>query len=262
MQSQDETWLLTEKYNGEKSEGFFTDCERLAAGEPLGYVIGFVPFLNCRIYLDSRPLIPRPETEFWVEKAITAIPRSDLGLARGRTLGETSRGETSGQIEVLDLCAGSGCIGVAVGKAVPEAHVTFTEIDPSHLSTIEKNCTTNHTVNSTIVQSDLFENVRSRFDFILSNPPYINPALDRAEPSVKNFEPHIALYGGEAGFELIEKIIVKAPLLLKSGGQLWLEHEPEQTALIASTAARAGFSHSTTHTDQYGVDRYSVLTVS
>lgn len=262
MISQDETWLLAEKYQGEKSPAFFADCERLVAGEPLGYVIGFVPFLNCRIYLDSRPLIPRPETEFWVERAITAIPRQDLGLARGRTLGKTSRGETSGQIAVLDLCAGSGCIGVAVGKAVPEADVTFTEIDPAHLSTIEKNCATNQTVSSTIVQSDLFEHVQGRFDFILSNPPYIDPALDRAEASVKDFEPHQALYGGKTGFELIEKIIVAAPLFLKSGGQLWLEHEPEQVALVVCAAKQAGFLTSTTHTDQYGVDRYSVLTVS
>src|SRR6056297_1653427 len=73
MESQDEQWLLQEKYSGEKSEAFFADCKALALGTPLGYLIGHVPFLDCTIYLDEQPLIPRVETEFWVELAIAAI---------------------------------------------------------------------------------------------------------------------------------------------------------------------------------------------
>ncbi len=65
--SKDIAWLLQEKYGGEKSEAFFADCKRLALGEPLGYLIGHTPFLDCTIYLDSKPLIPRAETEFWTE---------------------------------------------------------------------------------------------------------------------------------------------------------------------------------------------------
>ncbi len=253
MLNQDETWLLKEKYSGEKSLEFFVDCERLAAGEPLGYVIGFVPFLNCRIYLDSKPLIPRPETEFWVEQAI----------ARIRALGQ---GRTS-TVRVLDLCAGSGCIGVAVAAAIPEAHLTFAELDPTHLITIEKNLIQNTPIdwsigdNAVIVVSDLFSDISGKFDFILSNPPYIDPVLDRAEPSVKNHEPHGALYGGRQGLELIEQIITQAPTHLTPAGQLWLEHEPEQTTRIHEIALQHGFSI-TTHKDQYQVERFSVLTVA
>ena len=69
----DQAWLLEEKYSGEKSVAFFADCKRMALGEPLGYLIGHAPFLKTTIYLDSRPLIPRPETEFWTEKAIAEI---------------------------------------------------------------------------------------------------------------------------------------------------------------------------------------------
>ena len=67
MESQEIKWLLKEKYNGEKSDAFFADCKRLALGEPLAYVIGFTAFLDCKIWLDSFPLIPRPETEYMIE---------------------------------------------------------------------------------------------------------------------------------------------------------------------------------------------------
>ncbi len=255
---QSDRWLLEEKYNGEKTEGFFADLKRLADGEPLGYVIGHVPFLGCRIYLDlpaqagPRPLIPRPETEFWVEKAIAEI---------------VSSSQTRRNLRVLDLCAGSGAIGVAVAKAVPNAEVTFAEIDPTHLPTIEKNIHQNLSIDRkvleerfTITESDLFLNVEGKFDFILTNPPYIDPALDRAEESVKNFEPHLALYGGVAGMELIAQIIVKAPHYLSENGQLWIEHEPEQSESILELAGD-GFTAARTMPDQYGVNRYSVLTI-
>jgi len=124
--SQEEAWLLKEKYGGEKTalvfkesldeiknkyswgEDFFTDLERLKAGEPLAYIIGHTPFLNCQINLNSHPLIPRVETEYWVEKAIESIRRENISNVR-----------------VLDLCAGSGCVGVAVAKAVRDARVNF-----------------------------------------------------------------------------------------------------------------------------------------
>jgi release factor glutamine methyltransferase len=246
MLNQEEQWLLQEKYNGEKSEGFFTDCERLKAGEPLAYIIGHIPFLGCTIYLDSHPLIPRPETEYWVEKAIKIIkndfPRQGLGK----------------NVNILDLCAGSGCIGVAVGKAISEANITFAEIDPTHLPTINKNCTENTVLNITTVESNLFESVSGTFDYIFSNPPYIDPALDRTETSVKNHEPHLALYGGQDGSKLILSIIASAPAFLNPQGELWLEHEPEQLSTIQTAGTAEGFL-TTHHPDQFGTLRYSRL---
>ena len=180
MKKQEEAWLLSEKYGGEKSdlsacdltpaqaEAFFADCARLAAGEPLGYVIGFVPFLDCKIWLDSKPLIPRPETEYWTEKAIQEIKRVTPTASR-----------------ILDLCAGSGAIGIAVAKAVGEADVTFGEIDKAHLATIGKNLTENH-IDCTrykVFQSDLFKNIDGQFDYILTNPPYINKEAGTVEIS-------------------------------------------------------------------------------
>jgi release factor glutamine methyltransferase len=250
MESQEIEWLLKEKYNGEKTDEFFADCKRLALGEPLAYLIGFTPFLDCKIWLDSHPLIPRSETEYWVEHAINTIKN-------GTTL---SLGLADKSIRVLDLCAGSGCIGIAIAKALPEAHVTFSEIDAKHISTIEKNLQENGipTERYTIIHTSLFDSISDTFDVILTNPPYIDQSLGRTDESVAAHEPHLALYGGQGGMEIIKQLIQEAPKHLKSGGQLWIEHEPEQVVKIAIAAERSGFT-SETIKDQYEVDRVSVL---
>ena len=254
--NQEEKWLLAEKYDGVVNNEFQADLKRLASGEPLGYIIGHVPFLGCQIYLDSHPLIPRSETEYWVEKAINTI----------KIFGS----QTTEKVRVLDLCAGSGCVGVAVAKHCPEVAVTFAEIDPYHLPTIQKNLEENIPDLSIrmdtlkVLESDLFQNLAvgdGGFDFILTNPPYIDPAIDRAESSVKDHEPHLALYGGQGGVEVVDRIIAAAPDYLTEGGQLWIEHEPEQSEAIQQSAEAAGF-RTTTFPDQYGVQRFSVLSLN
>lgn len=243
MTNRDETWLLTEKYHGEKTALFYADCARLAAGEPLAYLIGSIPFLSTTITLNSRPLIPRPETEFWVETFLTTHP-------------------SFGEARVLDLCAGSGAIGVAVGHAALTATVDFVELDRAHEETIRHNWELNNGTDRTphtyighlytALPPDL------RYDFILSNPPYIDAALGRVAASVQDFEPALALYGGSEGLDLIRDIITSAPDHLRTGGELWLEHEPEQDASIAELGRAAGFTVHT-QTDQYGVIRFSRL---
>lgn len=265
----DEQWLCNEKYGGIPSPEFEADRLRLAAGEPLAYLIGHIPFLGTTIHLDSHPLIPRPETEYWVEQVIiairskqTSIDESDTNKPSIRMEGSGARiSQTNAVLRVLDLCAGSGAIGVAVANAVPEAHVTFAEIDPAHLPTIAKNLDVNgiDCTRYQIFQSDLFANVSGTFDFILSNPPYIDSALDRTETSVTAHEPHKALYGGTDGMELIACIIANTPAYLTKEGQLWLEHEPEQVNRIQELAHEHGFA-AVTHTDQYKLERYTTLT--
>ncbi|MFN3692592.1 MAG: peptide chain release factor N(5)-glutamine methyltransferase [Candidatus Paceibacteria bacterium] len=264
MKNQEIEWLLKEKYHGEKSDAFFADCARLEAGEPLAYLIGSIPFLDCQISLDSHPLIPRPETEYWVEQAITEIRsrslRQDL-VIRGLASNLESRGRTP---KILDLCAGSGAIGVAVAKATPEAMVTFAEIDQNHLPTITKNLTANITEYPNrlgyyhCVQSDLFANATGTFDFILTNPPYIDKAADTVEDSVVAHEPALALFGGVGGMEIIARIIAEASTYLTPNGQLWIEHEPFQCEAIATLAAEHHLAV-THHQDQYDTYRYSIM---
>lgn len=250
MASQEITWLLEEKYKGIKSEAFYNDCKRLALGEPLAYIIGHTPFLDCQILLDNRPLIPRPETEFWAHEAIATI-RNQFTLSLGLEIQSP---------KILDLCAGSGCIGVSILKAIENARVDFSEIDERLITTISKNIMLNlsNTDRAQVFHSNLFSATQETYDFILSNPPYIDESLNRTEQSVKDFEPYVALFGGHHGFEVIEQIIKKAPQHLTPGGQLWLEHEPEQANTIIRLGSEHGFSVST-HKDQYHIDRYSIL---
>jgi HemK-like putative methylase len=238
----EEMWILKEKYNGIETEGFRADCARLADGEPLAYIIGNTPFLGTTIYLDSHPLIPRPETEYWVEKSIQTMKQYDRGF------------------RVFDLCAGSGCIGTAVLAAIPNAYVDFCEIDTDHHETIQKNIGWNHIdpLRTRIYGGDLFEEITSTYDFILSNPPYIDPQCDRTEMSVRAYEPSIALYGGKDGLDIIHRIIAGSVQHLNENGVLILEHEPEQVEKIRQCGSDHGF-RTTAEKDQYGVMRYTVL---
>jgi release factor glutamine methyltransferase len=250
MLSQDARWLLVEKYQGQESAEYRADLERLAAGEPLAYVIGSVPFLECQIWLDSRPLIPRPETEFWVDLVIKEIQKLSL-------FSEQS-------LKILDLCAGSGCVGVAIAKAVPTSQIDFIELDSSHLPTIQKNCQANGVSEDRVrvLSGDLFKTsggeIISQYDFILSNPPYISEKLNRAEESVLKHEPHLALFSGIDGLDLIREIIIESPKYLRPKGQLWLEHEPEQAAEVVTLGEENGF-RVTNYEDQYQRQRFSRL---
>jgi release factor glutamine methyltransferase len=250
MKNREIEWLLKEKYNGVKSDAFYADCKRLSLGEPLDYLIGWSDFLGCKIWLDERPLIPRSETEYWTEEAIKVI--------NGRQ--ELTLGLDQNSPKVLDLCAGSGCIGTAILKHCPSARVDFGELDAKLLDTILKNLKENgiNRQRTDLIHTNLFSNLPEKYDYILSNPPYIDPDLDRTQASVKNFEPYVALYGGMAGMEIITDLIKAAPRHLDPGGQLWLEHEPEQVTLINELSEHTGFTI-TTHPDQYNRERYSIL---
>jgi release factor glutamine methyltransferase len=241
MLSQDTAWLLQEKYKGEETPAFFADCERLAAGEPLAFVIGLIPFLHTTIYLDSRPLIPRVETEFWVERALQEIKESELQQPR-----------------IIDLCAGSGCIGVAIGKAIPSAVIHFAELQEEHHSTILKNIRANGLTeeNTAVFGGDLFENALPPYDFILANPPYIVDNSPHVQKSVTDFEPAVALYGGGDGLDIIRRILTALPTQLSLNGIAFIEHEPEQESLLLTHAESCGLSVQT-HRDQYNVSRYS-----
>lgn len=232
------SWLIRDKYNGVMSTNAIADIERLRSGEPLAYVIGWIPFLGTKIYLDSKPLIPRTETEYWVGQAV-----------------ETLKARKLPELRILDLCAGSGCVGVALANALPESTVDFVEIDPSHIATIWKNIDENKIDRSRmqVITGDLFEKIEDKYDLIVSNPPYINKSLKyRVEDSVKMFEPEIALYADDKGLEVIKRIVNDGPKFLKDEGMIFIEHEPEQAVEISTLP-----NFKATLEDQFGIKRYS-----
>ncbi len=191
---------------------------RLAANEPLQYIEGQVEFFGCTIHVAKGVLIPRPETELLVEHIIKTLKGKSLA---GNTL--------------WDICTGSGCIGIALKKALPELTVTLSDISPEALAIAKKNAEANG-VDVEIVQGDLFAPFAGKkADVIVSNPPYISEGeYEGLEPHVKNYEPKGALVSGKTGLELLERLIKEAPSHIKAGGYLWLEMGSTQGCLLSN----------------------------
>jgi release factor glutamine methyltransferase len=223
------------------------DKKRLEAGEPLAYVIGWIPFLDLTIKLDSKPLIPRPETEWWTEKLISHLTEK---------FGD-------GAFSLLDLCAGSGAIGLAILKKFPNARVTFAEISANHCSQIVKNADINNIARNRIeiFTSDLFSSLPTqRFNIIATNPPYI-PTSRKLGEEVISYEPKIALYAGVEGLDLIRTILMEADVHLtsgsESGSELWMECDISNIERGAGLA-RITAQEVTIHEDLYGRPRLIV----
>lgn len=234
--TEDERFLARDKYDGDRSAITQEDRSRLASGEPLAYVIGWQPFLGLRLTLASKPLIPRPETEWWTEELI-AHARAHFG---GRPF------------SLLDLCAGSGAIGLSIAKHLPNAHVTLAEIDERHAALIKENAAINDISAERIevVTGDLFAPLTARrFDIIATNPPYI-PSGRALPHSVAEFEPHEALFAGTDGLAIIRKIISGAREHLTEGGRLWLEADIEHIETAVHLFEEAG-AKATILKDQY-----------
>lgn len=236
--------LIRDKYQGDASVDLTHDLARLAAGEPLAYVIGWMPFLGLRIELATRPLIPRPETEWWTEQVIAHI--------------EDRFGNTP--FRVLDLCAGSGAIGLALLSRFPHAHVAFGELVHEHASQIQKNINVNHLDGSraTVRTGDLFTPfTHETFDLIVTNPPYI-PSERVLEESVTAHEPSEALFGGTDGLSIIRSIAAAAAAHLTQEGEVWMECDIDNIEEAAACLRDGGARTTQIHTDLYGRPRVVV----
>lgn len=232
----DKEALIRDKYDGDRSADITEDLARLAPGEPLAYVIGWIPFLGVSLDLSSRPLIPRTETEYWTDLLIKHL---------GQKYGDST-------FSFLDLCAGSGAIGCAVQKALPGAQVFFGEIDEQHVAQIKKNVERNglDIPEENVRTSDLFNAFTGMtFDVVATNPPYV-PEMRKLPHSVVGFEPARALFAGSDGLSLIARIATDAPHYVS--GELWLECDSEHIEEVAKLL------NGTIHEDQYGRGRYVV----
>ncbi len=173
---------------------------RRCAGEPLQYVLGEWEFMGMPFYTDARALIPRPDTEILCEQALKALPEGGT---------------------VLDLCCGSGCIGIVLAKK-KRAVVTAADISPDALSLTAENAARNGVTVRT-VHSDLFESVNGTFDLIVSNPPYLDADEMHSMDASLRYEPAIELDGGADGLDFYRRIRAEYDAHLNPGGMLLLE---------------------------------------
>ncbi len=209
--------------------------ERLARGEPLAYLTGTREFFSLPFTVDRRVLIPRPESELLVEKALAACRPGDL---------------------VLDIGSGSGCLALALAANAP-VRVLALEKDPRAREVLK------HNIRSlglekrvSTVAGDLFPRRRTAFNLILANPPYLSEKEWAAcEPGVRDFEPRQALVAGPGGLEIIAAIISRAGAFLAAGGRLLLEFGSGQQAAVASLLADQGFNDVSFSKDLQGITR-------
>lgn len=239
--------LIRDKYNGDSSADLQSDIARLSAAEPLAYVIGWVPFLGNTIFVEhdgARSLIPRPETEWWTELLISALKE---------TYGDSP-------FTLLDLCAGSGAIGVSVLATLPNAEVSFSEIDPALVPLIQKNIEANGIARERahIFTGDAYSSLSTaKFNCIATNPPYI-PSSRVLDTSVTSYEPHTALFSGDDGLEIIRAITKGAHEHLLPGGMMWLECDSGNGEEARTLTLSGGAVEATLRTDLYGRPRLVV----
>ncbi len=194
-------------------EHFEVLCARRLGGEPVQYITGVAYFCDLELHVGPGVLIPRPETELLVENVIPHL--------------EALNRQTS----VIDLGSGSGALAIAIASKVPTAHVIAVENDEQALLWLRKNIEANN-VDVRIVAEDVSDAlIGVKADLVVANPPYV-PNDEDLPFEVKNYEPHVALFGGRNGIEVPRKFIAAASRLLKDEGIFVMEHGEGQAAEV------------------------------
>ena len=209
--------------------------ERRASGEPLQYVLGTADFMGLRFHCDARALIPRPDTETLCELALERL--------KGKT-----------RPHVLDLCCGTGAIGLTIAHFRPDAQVLLTDISPDALSLAQENARLIGATNAASAQGDLFVAVQGEtFDLIACNPPYLDQRdMDELQPEVRR-EPALALFGGADGLDFYRRIAQDAPRYISPSGVLLLEVGMGQARDVCDLLSP--WAKTAIHKDLSGIDR-------
>ena len=216
--------------------------QRRLAGEPVAYIVGEWEFYGLPLDISSDVLIPRSDTEVLAERAIL----------RARAAGEGGR--------VLDLCAGSGCVGLAVAANVPACRVVLGELSEGALRVCKQNVRRNSlTARVVPMQADAREKPEKslgEFQCIVSNPPYIPRAdIETLDTSVKDYEPHLALDGGEDGLDFYRSISEKWKEALAPGGRLYFEVGIGQADNVLRIMRTQGFGDIQVVKDHHDIPR-------
>jgi release factor glutamine methyltransferase len=222
--------------------------KRAAEQEPIAYLTGKREFYSLEFEITNACLIPRPETEMLVERAIEFL--------RKRT----------GEQFICDLCTGCGCVATAIARNYANCRIVATDISDAALEVAERNVIKHGLPNRIkLLRGDLFEPIipglgPAKFDLITANPPYVSePEYDKLSKNVKDFEPKQALIAGYDGLDVIKKIIADSGKFLKPAGALMLEIGNELCLPVEKLLKESGcFETVTIEKDYQKLDRLAV----
>lgn len=216
--------------------------QRRLKGEPLAYVLGEWEFYGIPISVNEHVLIPRNDTELLAHESINILKRKVW------------------QTRMLDLCTGSGCVGLAIAANVPNCRIVMIDSSEQALSVCRTNMLNNNlSRNITTIEADILNKppaILGEFDLIVSNPPYIPTGdIETLDSSVKDYEPRMALDGGEDGLTYFRAITENWKKLIKPGGNLALECGENQAAAVRYIMKQNGFKDIKTFKDTLGIER-------
>lgn len=248
----DKALLMGEELGtAEQLARFQSMLARRAKREPLQYITGHAPFRYLDLKVGLGVFIPRPETETVVQAGLDWL--TEHGMIHPR---------------VVDLCAGSGAIGLSVVSEVPGSQVWAVELSPNTAEWTNKNLAETAKRYPSIASNYQLEiadatslatlaQLDGTIDIVITNPPYVPESDVPEQPEVRDWDPKLALYGGSMDGTLIpERIIERAYRLLKPGGALVMEHDVTQGDRLVAYAKAAGFTTASTGRDWTGRDRY------
>jgi len=238
-----------------KLHSFFENFEKRRRRIPLAQILGRQSFYGLDFFVNEDVLIPRADTECLVDLVLEDY--ADLAKQAGKTYSEKRNSEhvsnkhedtveneaNSSSLNILDLCTGSGCIGISVAKHLPYQELLLVDLSEKALAVAKKNAEKHLGENVTLLQSDLLTEVRGKkFSLLLSNPPYIVsrviPGLDR---EVSEYEPKMALDGGEDGLVFYRRIAREAKKVLLPGARLYLEIGYDQGESVKDIFQKEGY---------------------
>ena len=220
--------------------------ERRIAGEPVAHITGEWELYGCPIMVTPDVLIPRVDTEVMAELAIKLL-----------------RGRDTGSSRILDLCTGSGCVGIAIAKNVSDCRVILADNSVRAINVARHNVAKNNlTRKITCVEADALRNppmLLGKFDMMVCNPPYIPTAdIMGLDPSVRDYEPVEALDGGEDGLDFYKAIVPKWKDILKPNGCMMFECGIGQAADVEKILKDNGFAQIKSFKDTLNIDRVVV----
>lgn len=216
--------------------------QEIINGKPIQYITNSQEFMKLNFYVDENVLIPRADTEILVEEVINICSKTNKNL------------------KILDLCTGSGIIAISIAKYVKNCELYASDISVNALEIAKKNAISNNVEEKlTFVQSNMFENLKEKFDIIVSNPPYIKTNIIKTLDKQVQNEPHIALDGGSDGLDFYKIIVKNANMYLNINGYLCMEIGYDQKIQVEQIIEKENiFSNIYSKIDLYGNDRIVV----